>query len=177
MDRITINGKTFRLSIPHEEILKQVERVAEEINRDIAGQDPVFLCVLNGSFMFASDLMKCVKIPCELSFVKLSSYSGTSSSGQARQLIGLTDDLRGRVVVVVEDIIDSGLTLFKILDLLWEHMPKAVKVCSLLVKPDKHKAHLPVDYVGMEIPNDFIVGYGLDYDGKGRNLPSIYTME
>lgn len=177
MDRVTVNGKSFRMSIPEADILREVDRVAAELNRDMAGANPIFLCVLNGAFMFAADLMKRVTMPCEISFVKLSSYAGTQSTGDVRQLIGLSDSLRGRNVVIVEDIVDSGLTMLRLLDLVREHEPRDVRICSLLVKPDKLKVDLHVDYVAMEIPNDFIVGYGLDYDGMGRNLPSIYTLE
>lgn len=177
MDRVTVNGKSFRMSIPEADILREVDRVAAELNRDMADANPIFLCVLNGAFMFAADLMKRVTVPCEISFVKLSSYAGTQSTGDVRQLIGLSDSLRGRNVVIVEDIVDSGLTMLRLLDLVREHEPRDVRICSLLVKPDKFKVDLHVDYVAMEIPNDFIVGYGLDYDGMGRNLPSIYTLE
>ncbi|HIT82753.1 MAG TPA: hypoxanthine phosphoribosyltransferase [Candidatus Avibacteroides faecavium] len=177
MDRVTVNGKSFRMSIPEADILREVDRVAAELNRDMADANPIFLCVLNGAFMFAADLMKRVTVPCEISFVKLSSYAGTQSTGDVRQLIGLSDSLRGRNVVIVEDIVDSGLTMLRLLDLVREHEPRDVRICSLLVKPDKLKVDLHVDYVAMEIPNDFIVGYGLDYDGMGRNLPSIYTLE
>ena len=127
--------------------------------------------------LFAGDLMKHVNIPSEISFVKLSSYSGTESTGRVKQLIGLSDTLRGRTVVIVEDIVDTGLTMLRLLDLIREHEPKEVRICSLLVKPDKLKVDLHIDYVAMEIPNEFIVGYGLDYDGQGRNLPAIYTVE
>ena len=177
MDRVTVNGKSFRMSIPEADILREVDRVAAELNRDMADANPIFLCVLNGAFMFAADLMKRVTMPCEISFVKLSSYAGTQSTGDVRQLIGLSDSLRGRNVVIVEDIVDSGLTMLRLLDLVREHEPRDVRICSLLVKPDKLKVDLHVDYVAMEIPNDFIVGYGLDYVGMGRNLPSIYTLE
>ena len=177
MDRVTVNGKSFRMSIPEADILREVDRVAAELNRDMADANPIFLCVLNSAFMFAADLMKRVTMPCEISFVKLSSYAGTQSTGDVRQLIGLSDSLRGRNVVIVEDIVDSGLTMLRLLDLVREHEPRDVRICSLLVKPDKLKVDLHVDYVAMEIPNDFIVGYGLDYDGMGRNLPSIYTLE
>ena len=177
MDRVTVNGKSFRMSIPEADILREVDRVAAELNRDMADANPIFLCVLNGAFMFAADLMKRVTVPCEISFVKLSSYAGTQSTGDVRQLIGLSDSLRGRNVVIVEDIVDSGLTMLRLLDLVREHEPRDVRICSLLVKPDKLKVDMHVDYVAMEIPNDFIVGYGLDYDGMGRNLPSIYTLE
>lgn len=177
MASVKIKDKVFNLSIPEETIIGQVKRVAAEINRDLADSNPIFLCVLNGAFMFAGDLMKHVNIPSEISFVKLSSYSGTESTGRVKQLIGLSDTLRGRTVVIVEDIVDTGLTMLRLLDLIREHEPKEVRICSLLVKPDKLKVNLHIDYVAMEIPNEFIVGYGLDYDGQGRNLPAIYTVE
>lgn len=177
MASVKIKDKVFNLSIPEETIIGQVKRVAAEINRDLADSNPIFLCVLNGAFMFAGDLMKHVNIPSEISFVKLSSYSGTESTGRVKQLIGLSDTLRGRTVVIVEDIVDTGLTMLRLLDLIREHEPKEVRICSLLVKPDKLKVDLHIDYVAMEIPNEFIVGYGLDYDGRGRNLPAIYTVE
>lgn len=177
MASVKIKDKVFNLSIPEETIIGQVKRVAAEINRDLADSNPIFLCVLNGAFMFAGDLMKHVNIPSEISFVKLSSYSGTESTGRVKQLIGLSDTLKGRTVVIVEDIVDTGLTMLRLLDLVREHEPKEVRICSLLVKPDKLKVDLHIDYVAMEIPNEFIVGYGLDYDGQGRNLPAIYTVE
>lgn len=177
MASVKIKDKVFNLSIPEETIIGQVKRVAAEINRDLADSNPIFLCVLNGAFMFAGDLMKHVNIPSEISFVKLSSYSGTESTGRVKQLIGLSDTLKGRTVVIVEDIVDTGLTMLRLLDLIREHEPKEVRICSLLVKPDKLKVNLHIDYVAMEIPNEFIVGYGLDYDGQGRNLPAIYTVE
>lgn len=177
MASVKIKDKVFNLSIPEETIIGQVKRVAAEINRDLADSNPIFLCVLNGAFMFAGDLMKHVNISSEISFVKLSSYSGTESTGRVKQLIGLSDTLRGRTVVIVEDIVDTGLTMLRLLDLIREHEPKEVRICSLLVKPDKLKVDLHIDYVAMEIPNEFIVGYGLDYDGQGRNLPAIYTVE
>lgn len=177
MASVKIKDKVFNLSIPEETIIGQVKRVAAEINRDLADSNPIFLCVLNGAFMFAGDLMKHINIPSEISFVKLSSYSGTESTGRVKQLIGLSDTLRGRTVVIVEDIVDTGLTMLRLLDLIREHEPKEVRICSLLVKPDKLKVDLHIDYVAMEIPNEFIVGYGLDYDGQGRNLPAIYTVE
>ena len=166
MASVKIKDKVFNLSIPEETIIGQVKRVAAEINRDLADSNPIFLCV-----------MKHVNIPSEISFVKLSSYSGTESTGRVKQLIGLSDTLRGRTVVIVEDIVDTGLTMLRLLDLIREHEPKEVRICSLLVKPDKLKVDLHIDYVAMEIPNEFIVGYGLDYDGQGRNLPAIYTVE
>lgn len=176
MKTIRIKDKTFAVSIPEEEILKQVKRVAEEINRDLAGRNPLFLAVLNGSFIFAADLLREVTVPCEISFVKLASYEGVSSTGAIKEVIGLAADITGRAVVIVEDIVDSGLTMVHMLDTLAKHNPASIDVCSLLVKPGNLKVSLDIKYKCLEIPNDFIVGYGLDYDGWGRNTRDIYTV-
>ena len=172
-----IKDKNFKLSITESEILEKVKNVANKINKDLEGENPVFLSVLNGAFMFTSDLMKYVNIPSEISFIRLSSYSGTESTGCVRSLMGLTTDIKGRTVVIVEDIVDTGLTMLKLLDILNQYEPKQIKICTLLLKPDKLKVDLNIDYVAMSIPNDFIVGYGLDYDEYGRNLPEIYTVD
>lgn len=176
MDTIQIKDKQFTTFIPEEKILAEVTRVANEINRDLSGSDPLFVSVLNGSFMFTADLMKRLTVPCEVSFVKLASYEGTSSTGRVKELVGLNDDISGRTVVIVEDIVDTGLTMKRLLDTLWQRNPKEIRIVSLLVKPDKLQVDLKVDYVAMNIPNDFIVGYGLDYDGYGRNYRDIYIV-
>lgn len=176
MDTITVNNKEFRLSIPESEILKQVDRVAQEVTNDLDGKNPLFLCVLNGSFMFASDLLKRVNIPAEISFVKMSSYQGTVTTGKVRRLLGVDRDLTGRTVVIVEDIVESGITMVQLLEDLRMQNPAEIKICTLLSKPNKRQVEVKVDYVAMEIPDEFIVGYGLDYDGFGRNLPDIYTI-
>ncbi len=176
MDVLTIKDKTFAVSIPAAEIQKQVKRVAEEISSDLDGKNPIFLGILNGSFMFMADLMKSVSFPCELSFVKFSSYQGTSSTGQVTECLGLTQDVKDRTVVIVEDIVETGYTMKYMLDYLAKRGPKEVKVAALLVKPDLLKVEVPVDYRAFNIANDFIVGYGLDYDGYGRNLPDIYSL-
>ena len=151
-------------------------RVADEINRDLAGSNPLFLSVLNGSFMFTADLMKHITIPCEISFIKLASYQGVTSTGTIKEVIGINEDLVGRTVVIVEDIVDTGLTMQRLLETLGTRGIKEVYIASLLVKPEKLKVDLDIKYVAMRIPNDFIVGYGLDYDGYGRNYPDIYTV-
>ena len=176
MDTIRIKDKTFAVSINEEDILKEVERVADAINRDLAGKNPLFLCVLNGSFMFASDLMKRISIPCEISFVKLASYQGVSSTGVIKEVIGLNEDISGRTVVIVEDIVDTGLTMQRLLETLGTRNPAEIHIATLLVKPDKLQVELDIEYAAMQIPNDFIVGYGLDYDGFGRNYKDIYTL-
>ncbi len=176
MNKINIKDKTFSLSIPESEILQAVKSVARDINHDLAGKDPLFICVLNGAFMFAADLMKNIDIPCEITFVKLSSYSGTQSSGNVKEIIGLNKSIEGRHVVVVEDIVDTGITMENILRTLNGKGAQSIKVATFLQKPDALQRDITVDYVAMKIPNDFIVGYGLDYDGYGRNLKDIYTV-
>ena len=176
MNSIQIKDKQFTVSISEEEILKEVTRVAAEINRDLAGKNPLFLSVLNGSFMFTADLMKRIEIPCEISFVKLASYQGDSSTGKVKKLMGLNEELTGRTVVIVEDIVDTGLTMQQLLAELAGLHPAEIRIATLLLKPDKLKVPLDIQYVAMQIPNDFIVGYGLDYDGLGRNYKDIYTV-
>ncbi len=176
MDTIQIKDKTFAVSIREEDILKEVSRVAADINRDLAGKNPLFLSVLNGSFMFTADLMKRITIPCEISFVKLASYQGDASTGVVKEMIGLNEDITGRTVVIVEDIVDTGLTMQQLLESLHTRHPQEVHIATLLVKPDKLKVNLNIEYAAMKIPNDFIVGYGLDYDGFGRNYKDIYTV-
>ena len=176
METIQVKDRKFTISITEEEILKQVDRVAAEINRDFAGKNPLFLSVLNGAFMFTSDLMKRITIPCEVQFVKLSSYDGMDTTGKVKKMIGLNDDIKGRSVVIVEDIVDTGITMKNLLDDLKTQEPAEVDVCALLVKPEKLKVELELKYVAMQIPNGFILGYGLDYDGYGRNYPNIYTV-
>ncbi|MBP5771227.1 MAG: hypoxanthine phosphoribosyltransferase [Bacteroidaceae bacterium] len=176
MEKLQVKDKTFAISIPEAEIQKQVRRVAAEIVRDLEGKHPLFLPVLNGAFIFAADLLREVNIPCEVSFIKLASYQGTQSTGEIREVIGLQADITGRHIVIVEDIIDSGLTMAHMLETLQAHNPASISVCALLVKPGALKVEIPIHYKCMEIPNDFIVGYGLDYDGDGRNTRDIYTL-
>ncbi len=176
MESIQIKDKKFAISITEEQILKEVDRVAAEINRDLKDKNPLFLSVLNGSFMFTSDLMKRITIPCEISFVKLASYQGISSTGKITEVIGVNEDISGRCVVIVEDIVDTGLTMQRLLETLGTRNPKEIHIASLLVKPEKLQVPLNIKYAAMNIPNDFIVGYGLDYDGLGRNYKDIYTV-
>ncbi len=176
MDTIKIKDREFAISIPEEKILAEVERLAAQLSRDLEGKNPLFLCVLNGSFMFAADLFRRITIPAEISFVKLASYEGTSSTGVIKEVIGLSENITGRTIVVVEDIVDTGCTMQKLLENLGTRAPESIHVCTLLLKPEKLKVELDVQYVALEIPNDFIVGYGLDYDGYGRNLKDIYTV-
>ena len=177
MQRVTLKDKTFVPYITSDKILGSVKQMAQKINTDLANDMPLFLVVLNGSFMFAADLLKEVIIPCEISFIKLASYHGTSSTGTVTEMIGLTEEIKGRTVVVVEDIVDTGVTLEKLIVLLNKKEVKQIKVASFLLKPEAYKKNITVDYVGMEIPNDFVVGYGLDYDGLGRNMKEMFVLE
>lgn len=176
MSRVTIKDKTFETSIPETEILERVKQVANRINKDFEGKTPLFLAVLNGSFMYASDLMKNITIPCEISFVKLASYEGTTSTGAIKEVIGLNNDISGREVIIVEDIVDTGATMKRMLETLGTRNPAGLHICTLLLKPGKLAVPLDIEYAAFEIPNDFIVGYGLDYDQEGRNLRDIYTL-
>ena len=176
MSVVKIKDKTFKTFIPEQEILTRVKAVADKINADMAGKKPLLLAVLNGSFMFAADLMRYITIPCEISFVKLASYEGTTSTGKVKEVIGLNEDICGREVIIVEDIVDTGKTMERMMDTLGTRSPAALHICTLLLKPDKLKIPLNIEYAAMEIPNDFSVGYGLDYDQEGRNLRDIYTL-
>jgi hypoxanthine phosphoribosyltransferase len=176
MDSVVIQDKKFNLFITHDEIEIAVQVMAENLNKDLAGKDVVFLTVLNGAFMFAADLLKKITLKCRMSFVKFRSYTGTSSSGVVYELIGLEEDLKGKTVVIVEDIIDSGLTIEQVRNLLMKNKPSEIKIAALLIKPANHKKKVKIDYVGFEIPDEFIIGYGLDYNGYGRQLENIYTL-
>ena len=176
MNSIQILDKKFALSIPEAEIQAAVRKVAEAINHDIANTNPLFICVLNGAFMFAGDLMKSINFPCEITFVKLSSYEGFTTTGNVKEVIGLSESVVGRNVVVVEDIVDTGITMERILSSLKTKGANEIRVATFLQKPDALQRDITIDYVAMRIPNDFIVGYGLDYDGYGRNLKDIYTV-
>lgn len=176
MSRVTIKDKTFETSIPEAVILEKVKAVAERINHDLADKNPLFIAVLNGSFIFAADLMRNITIPCEISFVKLASYQGTASSGKITEVLGINEDISNRTVVIVEDIVDTGLTMKRMIETLGTRHPESIHICTMLLKPDKLQVDLNIEYAAMEIPNDFIVGYGLDYDQAGRNLHDIYTL-
>lgn len=173
---IRVHDKTFAPSIPAADIMRQVKRVAQDINRDYKGETPLFLVVLNGAFVFAADLLREVDVPSEVSFVKLASYEGTASTGTVREVIGLNTDITGRHVIIVEDIVESGITMAHMLDRLRSQNPKSIEICTLLLKPACLEVKLDIKYVAMEIPNDFILGYGLDYNGQGRGLKDIYTI-
>lgn len=174
---VKILDKTFAPYLHAKDIQVQIERLARELDRDYAGKNPLFIAVLNGSFMFASDLFKNIRISAEICFIKLASYKGTKSSGQVVSVIGLDISLKDRHVVVLEDIVDTGRTLNHFLPELENQQPASLKLCALLHKPEATVFPVDLSYVGFTIPDRFVVGYGLDYDGYGRNLPEIYQLE
>ncbi|WP_346855203.1 hypoxanthine phosphoribosyltransferase [uncultured Draconibacterium sp.] len=177
MKKVKILDKEFEIFIPYEKIRSVIEKMADQMNTELADKDPLFLCILNGSFMFAAELFKRIDfVESEISFVKLASYEGDSTTGKVKQLIGLNEEIEGRTVVVLEDIVDTGITINNIQDQLDKMKPKEVLVATMLLKPDALQKEVNLKYVGLEIPNDFIVGYGLDYDGYGRNLLDIYSV-
>jgi hypoxanthine phosphoribosyltransferase len=176
MKTVQVKDRQFSLYISENKIKEQVKKIAGQINTDLSGKNPLLLVILNGAFVFAADLLRDVTIPCEVSFIRLASYEGTSSTGEVKQLIGLNEDIEGRTVVIVEDIIDSGLTMQELLLILAKKNPKEIHIASLFVKPNNLKVDLNIHYRCFDIENDFIVGYGLDYDQQGRNLPDIYKV-
>ena len=176
MSTVKIKDKTFEVSLPEAQIKARIKELAQQMSRDLEGKNPLFLGVLNGAFIFAADLMREMTIPCEISFVKLASYQGTTSTGTIKEVIGINEDLSGRTGDIVEDIVESGRTIKRMMEQLGTRNPASVQVCTLFFKPDRLKEDLKLDYVAFSIPNDFILGYGLDYDQQGRGLKDIYTL-
>jgi hypoxanthine phosphoribosyltransferase len=174
MEEIQIEDKVFVPYIGEENIACRVRELAEQINHDLKGREVLFISVLNGAFIFAADLYRQVDLPSRISFIKLSSYEGNCSAGTVKELIGMEEDLEGKNVVILEDIIDTGTTLKDLVTKIYRGKPQHVYIAALFFKPEVYTADLPVDYIGVEIPDDFIIGYGLDYNGYGRNLPSVY---
>lgn len=179
MARIKLYDKHFKTYLSNEEIIKCIEKVADKINGDFKDSKdiPIILCVLNGSIVFTSELIQRLDFDCELASIKLSSYVGTQSTGCVQTTLGLTCDVKGRTVIAVEDIVDTGGTIVKLASILKEAGASEVKICTLLFKPDSYDKDIKIDYIAKEIPNDFIVGYGLDYDGLGRGLKDIYVID
>lgn len=178
MQRIKLHDKYFKIFIPNDEIEQAIDKVAKQISYDYKNKElPLFLSVLNGSFMFTASLMKQLEIQAEISFVKLSSYMGTKTTGEVKQIIGLNKSVKGRNIIIVEDIVDTGATIEELNALLKEAGAQDIKVCTLLFKPNSYKKSIAIDYPAINIPNDFIVGFGLDYDQIGRQYKDIYVLD
>lgn len=177
MALVTLHDKQFGPFISDKTIAERVRKLGETITNEYKSKDPVFIIVLNGAFMFASDLLKQIDIISDLSFIKVKSYEGTESTGAVRDLIGMDYDLKDRNVIIIEDIVDTGVTLEYLFDTIKKQGPASLEIATLLFKKEAYQKNLPVKYVGFEVPNAFVVGYGLDYDGLGRNIPEILTLE
>jgi hypoxanthine phosphoribosyltransferase len=176
MADIWVKDKEFNLFISEETIYEEIINLAENIKLDLKEKDPLFICILNGTFMFASDLMKQFDFPCEVCFIRLRSYTGTNPNGKVKKILGLVEQIKDRHIVIVEDIIDTGYTMHSLVERLKEKKPASLRIAVLLLKPKALQLTIKPDYVVFEIPNDFIVGYGMDYEGHGRNLRDIYKI-
>jgi hypoxanthine phosphoribosyltransferase len=176
MKEINILDKYFREYLTENSIQQRINELADVMNSELAGKEVVFLGILNGAFLFAADLFRRINFPARISFIKLASYQGTTSQGLIKELIGWNEDIKNKTIVVIEDIVDTGNTLERIVDELQIRKAAEIKIAALLYKPDAYTKKIPLDYIGFEIPDNFVVGYGLDYDGFGRNLPAVYTL-
>lgn len=174
---VSILDKNFETFIQADEIANEVKSLARKISEDYAGKEVLFLSILNGAFMFAADLYRNISLPSQISFVKVQSYAGMESTGRVDEVIGLTEDIKGKELVIIEDIVDSGITIEKVKKLLSKGGPSSISVCTLLFKPDAFQGQQKPEYIGFAIPNKFVVGYGLDYNGYGRNLEEICQLK
>lgn len=177
MKKVKLHDKHFKLFIDYEIIISKIEDLVKVLNVNYAHKKPIFLCVLNGSFLFASELIKRFNHECEVSFVKLASYEGLNSTGNIKNLIGLNDNLNGRNIVIVEDIVDTGNTICSVTEEIKNHKPESVEVATLLFKPKAYQKNIPINYAAINVGNEFLVGFGLDYNGIGRNLEDIFIIE
>lgn len=177
MEQVTYNGLTFKPYITNKQIQQRVKELAYQISHDCADTCPLFVCVLNGAFAFASDLFLATEIDAEITFIRLKSYEGTGSTGNVKQLIGFNEDISGRTIIIIEDIVDTGRTMAKLINDIKSLNPADVKIATLLYKPESVQCDLKLDYVGFPIPSKFIIGYGLDLDGLARNLPDIWVVD
>ena len=174
---VKVHDKTFVPFITDDEILERLKIVADEVTRDLAGKNPLFLAVLNGSFFFAADLLKLLDFDCEISFVKVATYSGMQSTGSTKTLLGLEENITGRHVVVLEDIVDTGFTMYELIKMLNAQKPASLRIATLIFKPDALKHDVKLDYIGFSVPDDFLIGYGLDYNKQGRHYNHIYKLK
>jgi hypoxanthine phosphoribosyltransferase len=176
MRKIKVLDKDFKIFISAPDIKRAIQNVALQINSDFAEKEVLFISILNGSFMFTAELLKSIKLDCKISFVRLSSYAGEKSTGEVKEIIGLTDDIKDKHVIILEDIIDSGLTIENVINQMKQKKPASLKIATLLFKPQSYLKNIKIDYTGLEIPDEFIIGYGLDYNGYGRNYENIYAL-
>ncbi|WP_174805788.1 hypoxanthine phosphoribosyltransferase [Hymenobacter jejuensis] len=174
LSSISLHNKQFAPYLPAAEITTAVQELGARLNADYADKQPLFVAVLNGSFMFAADLMKEMHVPCEIAFIRVASYEGTSTTGEVKEILGLREEIEGRHIVILEDIVDTGHTMRALLQTLRAKQPASLEVATLFIKPECLQHELDIRYIGLSIPNEFIVGYGLDYDGLGRNFPDVY---
>ena len=177
MEIVQLHDKTFKRFISNNEIQSSINKIVEKINEDYSNKQPVFIGVLNGSFLFCADLIRQFNSTCEVAFIQFASYEGTQSSGKVKELMSLSIDIKNKDVIILEDIVDTGNTLEKLMITLKKHAPSSIKIATLLFKPNAYKKKIPIDYVAIEVGNEFLVGFGLDYDGLGRNLEHIYKIE
>lgn len=177
MEKVEVQGKQFALFLSRNAIQERLAAMAEQMDRDLAGKDPLFLAVLNGAFMFASDLMKKLTILSQVSFVKLASYQGMQRGSKIHEVFGLTERIEGRTVVVLEDVVDSGHTMKQLVESLQTRSPKEIRIATLLFKPESMVCNIQPDYVAFEIPNNFVIGFGMDYNGYGRSLDQVYSIK
>lgn len=176
MKKIMVKDKEFAPFISEHKIQRVVKQISHQVNQDMAGKVPLFLVILNGAFIFASDLLRKITVDCDITFVKLASYEGTSTTASVKELIGLGEVVKDRTVIIVEDIIDTGITMDHVIQMLQRMEASEVKVAAMFFKPDAFQKDFRIDYKGMDIPSDFVVGYGLDYDGFGRNHPCLFRL-
>jgi hypoxanthine phosphoribosyltransferase len=176
MQKVRIHDREFAVSIPKDRIQERIAELGKKITEDYSGREPVFLVVLKGAFLFAADLLRNVKLDCEITFIRVGSYEGTQSTGVVRSILGLSEKIHDKHLIIIEDIVDTGNTAMHLISELKKSNPLDIKIASLLLKPEALKHNIHVDYVGFSVPNDFLVGYGLDYDGLGRNLNEIYKV-
>ncbi|MFT4982883.1 MAG: hypoxanthine phosphoribosyltransferase [Bacteroidia bacterium] len=176
-DTIKLHDLEFVPYLSEQELAEVVSRLADTINQKFSGKTPLFVVVLNGAFIFASDILKMVNLDCEVSFLRVSSYRGTASTGEVKEMMPIGTDVRDREVVLIEDIVDTGRTMGEVKSKMLSEGANSVSICTLLYKPEAFQGDYLVDFIGFEIPNRFVVGYGLDYDGLGRNLPSLYQIK
>ncbi len=176
MNTVTYNNKTFKISITTDEIISAVERIADQMNLELLDKNPLFICILNGAFVFAADLLRKLNFNCEVEFVKIASYNGLESTGEVKEIFGLDKPIENRTIVIIDDIVDTGATLIRFTEKLKLQNPLNIKIAAIFYKPNAHKFDINIDYKGLPVDDSFVVGYGMDYNGMGRNLKDLYSL-